>query len=154
MTGIAYRRATIHRCGRAAALVLVPLLLGACTAQASPGPAATAGAAAGTAQLWITQVRVSASLPIEGSLSYVRLERTGGTTVTERLPDSGKLTLTVRPGGYRLVSWQRICDANCGNLDPPSNRCARPFTLRKGEQLQAVIRLDWESSGCAIVLHH
>jgi hypothetical protein len=149
MTGIAYRRAAIH-CGRAAALVLVPLVLGACTAQASPGPAATAGAA----RLRITQVRVSASLPVEGSLSYVRLERTGGTTVTERLPDSGKLTLTVRPGAYRLVSWQRICDANCGNLDPPSNRCTRPFTLRKGEQLQAVIRLDWASSGCAIVLHH
>ena len=149
MTGIAYRRAAIHRCGRAAALVLVPLLLGACTAQASPSPAATAGAA----QLRITQVRVGASVPIEGSLSYVRLERTGGTTVTERLPDSGKLTLTVRPGAYRLVSWQRICDANCGNLDPPSNRCAQPFTLRKGEQLQAVIRLDWESSGCVIVLH-
>jgi hypothetical protein len=154
MTGIAYRRATIHRRGRAAVLVLVPLLLGACTARASPSPAATAGAAAGTAQLRIAQVRVSASLPIEGSLSYVRLERTGGTTVTERLPDSGKLTLTVRPGAYRLVSWQRICDANCGNLDPPSNRCTRPFTLRKGEQLQAVIRLDWESSGCAIVLRH
>jgi hypothetical protein len=150
MTGIAYRRATIHRRGRAAVLVLVPLLLGACTARASPSPAATAGAA----QLRIAQVRVSASLPIEGSLSYVRLERTGGTTVTERLPDSGKLTLTVRPGAYRLVSWQRICDANCGNLDPPSNRCTRPFTLRKGEQLQAVIRLDWESSGCAIVLRH
>jgi hypothetical protein len=147
---MAYRRATIHRRGRAAVLVLVPLLLGACTARASPSPAATAGAA----QLRIAQVRVSASLPIEGSLSYVRLERTGGTTVTERLPDSGKLTLTVRPGAYRLVSWQRICDANCGNLDPPSNRCTRPFTLRKGEQLQAVIRLDWESSGCAIVLRH
>jgi hypothetical protein len=147
---MAYRRATIHRRGRAAAPVLVPLLLGACTARASPGPAATAGAA----QLRIAQVRVSASVPIEGSLSYVRLERTGGTTVTERLPDGDKLTLTVRPGAYRLVSWQRICDANCGNLDPPSNRCTRPFTLRKGEQLQAVIRLDWESSGCAIVLRH
>jgi len=144
----------IYRCGRAAALVLVPLLLGACTAQAIPSPAATAGAVAGTAQLRITQIRVSASLPIEGSLSYVRLERTGGTTVTERLPDNGKLTLAVRPGAYRLVSWQRICDANCGNLDPPSNRCARPFTLRKGDRLQAVIRLDWASSGCVIVLHH
>ena len=151
---MACRRPAIRRCRRAAILVLVPLLLGACTAQASPSPAATAGAAAGTAQLRITQVRVSASVPIEGSLSYVRLERTGGTTVTERLPDSGKLALTVRPGAYRLVSWQRICDANCGNLDPPSNRCARPFTLREGDRLQVVIRLDWASPRCAIVLHH
>jgi hypothetical protein len=129
----------------------MPLLLGSCAAQASPSPAAPAGAA----QLRITQVRVGNSVPIEGAFSYIRLERTGGATVTERrLPDSGKLTLTVRPGAYRLASWQRTCDANCGNLDPPSNHCARPFTLRKGEQLQAVIRIDWASSGCVIVLHH
>lgn len=94
---MACRRAAIRRCGRAAVLVLVPLLLGSCAAQASPGPAATAGAG----RLRITQVRVGSAMPIEGALSYVRLDRTGGTTVTERqLPDTGKLTLTVPPGAY------------------------------------------------------
>jgi len=132
-------------------LVLVPLLLGACAAQASPGPAA---AAAGAGHLRITQVRVGSALPTEGALSYIRIERAGGATVTEwRLPGSGKLTLTVAPGAYRLLSWQRACDANCGHLDPPSSRCARPFTLRNGEQLQAAIRVDF-TSGCVIVLHH
>lgn len=135
-------------------LVLVPLLLGSCAAQASPGPAATAGAAAGAGQLLITQVRVGTAVPIEGAFAYIRLERAGGGTVAERrLPDSGKLTLTVPSGVYRLMSWQRTCDANCGNLDPPGNHCARPVTLRKGEQLQAVIRVDFASSGCVIVLH-
>lgn len=148
MTGTACRRVPIRRCGRAALLALVPLLLGSCAAQASPGQAA--GEAG---RLRITQVRVGNGMPTEGALSYIRLERAGGTTVTERqLPSSDKLTLTVQPGTYRLVSWQRICDANCGHLDPPSSRCARSFTLRKGEQLRAAIQVDFVSR-CLIVLH-
>jgi len=72
--------------------------------------------------------------------------------VTERqLPRSGKLTLRVPPGAYRLLSWQRICDANCGNLDPPSQECARPFTLGPGERLTADIRVNF-ASGCVIAL--
>jgi len=58
----------------------------------------------------------------------------------------------VPPGGYRLVSWQRICDANCGNLDLPSDQCARSFTLRQGEQLHVAIRVS-SASGCVIVPH-
>jgi hypothetical protein len=152
---MAYRRPTIRRCGRAAILVLVPLLLGACAAQASPGPAATAGAVSGAGELRITQVRVGNAVPIEGAFGYIRLERAGGGTVAERrLPDSGKLTLAVPPGAYRLLSWQRTCDANCGNLDPPSVHCASPFTLQKGEQLQAVIKVDFAACQCLIVLRH
>ena len=147
---MAYRWAAIRRCVGAAMLILVPLSLGACTAQASPGPAATAGAV----QLRITQVRVGDAVPIEGALSYIRIERADGATVTERrLPDSGKLTLAVPPGAYRLLSWQRTCDANCGHLDPPSSQCARPFTLRQGQPLRATIEVDF-ASGCMIVPQH
>ena len=157
MAGRTYGRTTIRRYGRAAILVSVPLLLGSCVGRgpaAPAGAAARTGTAAGAGQLRITQVRVGNSVPIEGGFSYIRLERAAGGTVTERrLPDSGKLTLTVPPGAYRLVNWQRFCDANCGNLDPPSNQCARPFTLRKGEKLQAVIRVDYASRS-VIVLHH
>lgn len=103
--------------------------------------------------LRITQARVGNAMPTEGALSYIRIERSGGATVTERqLPDNGKLTLRVAPGAYRLLSWQRICDANCGHLDPPSSRCARAFTLRKGEPLQAVVKTGFVSR-CVIVLH-
>ena len=29
------------------------------------------------------------------------------------------------PGRYRVISYQRPCDGNCGLLDPPTDRCAR-----------------------------
>jgi hypothetical protein len=147
---MACQRRMLWRRWCAALLASMTVLLASCAAQATPDPAATAPAQAG--QLRILQVTVGNAVPTEGSLSYIRVERATGVTVTERqLPGTGKLTLRVPPGPYRLVSWQRICDANCGNLDPPSQRCARPFTLRPGDQLTAAIRVNF-ASGCVIVL--
>jgi hypothetical protein len=91
-------------------------------------------------------------MPVEGALSFIRIERAAGGTLIERqLPDSGKLMLKLDPGAYRLVSWQRTCDGNCGYLDPPSSRCARPFTVRQREPLEATIRVNF-ASRCVIVL--
>jgi hypothetical protein len=148
---VACQRPMRRRRGRAAMLASMTLVLASCAAQAAaPGPAATAPAQAG--QLRIIQAWVGTAVPIEGALSYIRLERATGATVTERqLPGSGQLTLRARPGAYRLVSWQRTCDGNCGNLDPPSQQCARHVTLRPGEQLTAAIRVNF-ASGCVIVL--
>ena len=146
---IAGQRARLRRGMRAVALASMALLFASCTAQASPAPAAPAGAG----HLRITQVRVGDALPIEGALSYIRVERAAGAAIAERqLPESGTLTLTVPPGAYRLVSWLRICDANCGNLDPPGDQCARPFTLGRGEGLHAAIRVTF-TGRCVIVLH-
>jgi hypothetical protein len=115
------------------------------------GPAATAPVNAG--QLKITQVTDGDAIPVEGALSYIRIERETGAALTERqLPGSHQLWLRVPPGAYRLVSWQRTCDGDCGYLDPPSNRCARPFPLRPGEELDVAIRVNF-TSGCVIVLH-
>ncbi len=148
---MACQRPVRRRRGRAAMLASMTLGLASCAAQATPGPAATPPPQAG--QLRIIQAWAGNAVPIEGALSYIRLERATGATMTERqLPGSGQLTLRVPPGAYRLASWQRICDGNCGNLDPPSQRCARPFTLRPGEQLTAAIRVNL-ASGCVIVLH-
>ena len=139
------------RLGRAAMLASMAVVLASCAAQAIPAPAATATVQA--RQLRIIQVTVGNVLPTEGALSYIRVERATGAMVTERqLPGTGKLTLRLRPGAYRLMSWQRTCDANCGNLDPPSQQCARPFTLRQDDQLTATIRVNF-ASGCVIVLH-
>jgi len=136
-------------CARFAALASVTLVLTSCASQSSPDPA-TSGSAG---HLQINQTMVGHAVPIEGALSYIRIERASGATLSQRqLPGRGALTLTVPPGAYRLVSWQRLCDANCGNLDPPSHQCARPFTLRPGQHLQARIRVNY-AGGCVILLH-
>jgi len=149
-------RPALRRRGSAPALALMTLILASCAVLSNPGSAimtAPAGVAgAGAVQLRITQVRVGNAIPIEGALSYIRIERATGVTLIERqLPDSKMLTLKLDPGAYRLVSWQRTCDANCGNLDPPSSRCARPFTMRQREPLEATVRVNF-ASGCVIVL--
>jgi hypothetical protein len=106
-----------------------------------------------TAHLAIRQVRVGDTIPIEGAVSFIRVKRPSGTVVlTRRLPASDRLTLRLRPGRYRLVSWQRTCDANCGTLDPPSDRCSRALTLRPGARLHATIRINF-ATGCVIRLH-
>jgi hypothetical protein len=97
---------------------------------------------------------VSSGRPYQSgsSVARVRVERASGVTLIERqLPGSQKLTPNLEPGAYRLASWQRICDVDCGNLDPPGNRCARPFTVRNRQQLEATARVDF-ASGCVIVL--
>ena len=35
--------------------------------------------------------------------------------------------VALAPGRYRLQSWQRDCDGNCGRLGPPTDRCSRWF---------------------------
>jgi hypothetical protein len=153
--GMSYWRPALRRCGSAATLAFMTLILASCAGESNPGPAGATGPAAAGAdagQLRITQVRVGNAMPVEGALSYIQIERaTGGTLIERQLPDSGKLMLKLDPGAYRLVSWQRTCDANCGNLDPPSSRCARPFTMRQREPLEATVRVNF-ASGCVIVL--
>ena len=112
-------------------------------------PAGVAGA--GAVQLRITQVRVGNAIPIEGALPTSGSSAPPESRLERQLPDSGKLRLKLHPGAYRLVSWQRTCDANCGNLDPPTSRCARPFTVRQREPLEATIRVNFAST-CVIVL--
>ena len=89
---------------------------------------------------------------MEGALAVISIERATGAMIIERqLPGSGKLALRLDPGTYRLASWQRVCDANCGQLDPASNRCARLVTVRGHDQLLAIIRVSF-TAGCVIAL--
>jgi hypothetical protein len=133
---------------------LTALSCTASSASAVPPAAHRAGPAHRTAHLAIKQVQVGDVLPTEGSVSFIRVKRPSGAVVlTRRLPDSQRLTLPLRPGRYRLVSWQRLCDANCGTLDPPTDRCVRAFTVGPGERLHATIRINF-ATGCVIRLHH
>ena len=135
------------------------LAAGSFTAQASTGQASTAQASTGQASerpaghLVIKNIRVGDGIPIEGAITFVRVKRPSGRVVlTRRLPASDRLTLPLRPGRYRLVSWQRLCDGNCGTLDPPSHRCARSLTIRPAERLRATIRVNYAVAGCVIRL--
>ena len=111
--------------GGAAALALMPLVLPSCAGLPGAGPASrappgrVAGADAG--QLQIMQVRAGHAVPMEGAVAVIRIERATGAAVIERqLPGRGKLALRLDPGAYRLASWPRECDANCGHLDRPA----------------------------------
>jgi hypothetical protein len=100
----------------------------------------------------ITQVVLGQANPVEGYVSYLRVEPAhGAAVITGRLPGSQRVTLRLPPGRYRLRSWQRTCDGNCSYLDQPTIECARAFTLHRGEPLAATIQVDW-TSGCTVVL--
>jgi hypothetical protein len=135
-------------------LTAAALAAGSFTAQASTGQAGTAQAGVRPAgHLVIKKIRVGDAIPIEGAITFVRVKRPSGRVVlTRRLPASDRLTLPLRPGRYRLVSWQRLCDGNCGTLDPPSHRCARSLTIRPAERLRATIRVNYAAAGCVIRL--
>lgn len=119
-------------------------------------PEPTAAAGRGPAHLRITQVTVGRAFPIEGTLSYIRVERANGPVQVHRAPRlwGKKFVIKLDPGVYRLASWQRVCDGNCGFLDAPSNRCERALSVRGGELLQATVRVNFASvqTPCVIVL--
>jgi hypothetical protein len=54
-------------------------------------------------------------------------------------------------GTYVLHSEEFPCDANCGTLDPPQNRCARRIAIRGGRttNVRVTLRAD---RGCTISL--
>jgi hypothetical protein len=139
-----------------ALLTLTGPLLAACGGQARPAatPQATAAANPGPAHLQITQLTVGTVVPIEGSLSYIRVERANGAVLVVRQLAGKRFVIKVDPGIYRLASWQSICDGNCGNLDPPTKQCERTFSVRQGERLQATIQVNFASlsTPCVIVL--
>jgi hypothetical protein len=144
-------------------LTAAALAAGSFTAQASThpaarpaahpsGPAVRPGTARPSGRLAVRKIRVGDTIPIEGAVTFIRLKRPSGRIVlTRRLPAADRLTLPLRPGPYRLVTWQRLCDANCGTLDPPSHRCARSLTIRADGRLRATIRVNY-AVGCVIRL--
>ena len=132
------------------------LAAGSFAAQASARPpvrsAAHAAPARPAGHLAIRKIRVGDAIPIEGAITFIRVKRPSGRVVlTRRLPASDRRTLPLPAGRYRLVSWQRLCDGNCGTLDPPSDRCARSLTIVAGQRLRATIRVNY-AVGCVIRL--
>jgi hypothetical protein len=125
-------------------LVSLAMLVAACgRAHKTAKPGAT--------KLVVQQiVNHGSPIPIEGSYSYVRIEDGDGHKVTEeRLSSHGDAAIQLDPGSYRLVSYQRTCDGNCGNLDPPSDSCSGGFTASSQGSLSANVNVTF-GSGCKI----
>ena len=112
------------------------------------------GSAATVSRLHVKQVVAKGSpLPTEGAYGYVRVVRQDGSkAVQRRLRGAGLVpvtTVTLAPGRYHLLSWQRYCDGNCRLLGPPADRCARWFRIHRGQRLVATITVRY-GSGCRI----
>jgi hypothetical protein len=134
VTGVAVLTALLVACGGPAA---APTATVQPTTVPGPDPV----------QVRVTQVVTGKKGPIEGAVAYLRIDRTGGGTVINgRLPGRGQVTLGLPAGRYRLQSWQRVCDGNCSQLEPPSVRCARIFALRSGQPRVVTIRVQFPST--------
>ena len=117
--------------------------------------ALSAGAAAKAAKpvLRVTQEFVGSQFYIEGSVGYVRIRSRAGRLVASNTFAGGRkeLRFRLRPGVYRMVSFQRPCDGNCGYLDPPTDRCSRPIRIRRMKSVSARIEVS-PANGCVIRL--
>ena len=110
-----------------------------------------------------TRLIIRESLPampvyIEGSVSFLRVVQTGSGEVladgraTDGVQVRGRDALfsrAVEPGEYRLVSYQRSCNGNCGILDPPSDRCDATVRVPAGDTLTATVVLG-QNGGCTV----
>jgi hypothetical protein len=102
-------------------------------------------------------VRLSAdhSLPmyIEGFIPFVRLDRGGTTLFDGRMQIGGSpvwsLSRSLAAGSYRVTSYVRPCDANCGVLDHPTDTCAMSVSLTAGSRVEIDVSLR-PSHGCTM----
>jgi hypothetical protein len=142
----AYNRHVTPRLLLAALGVLFAVLVLAGCGGSQPAPRS-----ADPAKLHVRQECVAGSLYIEGSYSYVRVEQDEKKVVQVRLKGRKTLETTVRlePGSYRLVSFQRPCDGNCGYLDPPTDECSGGIEAKAGGLVEATVRLS-PGEGCTI----
>jgi D-alanyl-D-alanine dipeptidase len=111
----------------------VPIRRGIAVVIAMLALPAGADAAPGTLDFreWLDDSR---GVYIEGSIAFVRVRDAGGKQVVRRRTASARFHMfrKLPPGRYRVISYQRPCDGNCGLLDPPADRCARRVRILSG----------------------
>jgi Beta-lactamase enzyme family len=88
---------------------------------------------------------------VEGSVSYVRVRSSDGRPVVARRVRKPRFRMQrqLAPGRYRVISYQRPCDGNCGLLDPPTDRCARPVRVLSGGLTEVAVRVR-PGRGCTM----
>ncbi len=80
---------------------------------------------------------------VEGAVSYVRVRGVRGKLVVakrSRRP-AFRMLRHLAPGRYRVISYQRPCDGNCGMLDPPTDRCAGRVRILSGGLTKVAVRV-------------
>jgi hypothetical protein len=87
----------------------------------------------------------SRGFPIEGALSYLRLQR-GGRLVASRR--GSRLSRRVPAGRYRLRSFQRLCEGTCDTLERPSHACSRSFRINGGQTARIRVVVPWSKRHC------
>ena len=80
---------------------------------------------------------------VEGSVSHVRVRGIRGALVVGRRVRKPRFRMqrSLLPGVYRLISYQRPCQGNCGTLDPPTDRCAGRVRILSGGLTDVAIRV-------------
>lgn len=158
--GVARRRRKRLLAGGAAALVVAAAVV---AVRWPVGPAPTIGptpdGGTGVARLHVEQVFADNTGYIEGSFSYLEVHdaSTGEMVIEEVFTGDAPAVLDreLAPGSYRLVSYQRPCEASCpdlgGGLDPPTDRCESVFDAAADTTTVATITVS-PGQGCAIRL--
>jgi hypothetical protein len=59
------------------------------------------------------------------------------------------ISTSLPAGAYLVTSYVRPCDANCGNLDPPSETCSSTISVEGGSRVALDVVLH-TSQGCTI----
>ena len=116
--------------------------------------AAGCGSRSSSSELRVRELRVAgAPVPIEGEISYLSVRRVGGAAIANTVLSYGGRAFRchVSSGRYAVAVWHRFCDANCGNLDPISDRCRSVVRVRANAKVRVTI---WNSPGspCRIVV--
>lgn len=153
MTAFDERRSAVMRLALVLAIMLAAVAAG-CGAASDRAPADRA--ASGPGRLTVVHERPSPPRYIEGSVSHLKLVRADTGEVIDDGPLSADpvapmYTRELPAARYRLVSFQRPCEGNCGMLDPPTDRCERTIDVGPGEALEATVVLP-RSGGCSIEL--
>jgi D-alanyl-D-alanine dipeptidase len=109
---------------RAAAALLLALALPAGAAAAAP-----------RGMLDVSQrFDLSENAYVEGSVSHLRVRNARRVVFARARRGELGARLRLRPGRYRVTSFQRACAGDCALLDPPTDRCSRRVRVFAGER--------------------
>jgi hypothetical protein len=91
----------------------------------------------------------SAGVYVEGSIWHLRVVSSTGDGVLDTDLKNDHVSLQIAPGRYRLESYERPCDGNCGLLDPPTDACTGSVTAKAGAMVTVRVTLK-PARGCTI----